>query len=430
MISKEQPSRRTGRPAPADSYEYAVSVRFQNSGRSYTFGTWMPELKAGERVVVETAQGIELGELQSDAMPAKYLIGGRKPTKPVIRRANDNDVRDFEENKEYAKDAFAVCEEEIKELGLDMHLLTSEYMLDRSKILFVYQADQRVDFRELLKRLGGKLHCRIELRQVGERDKAKMVGGIGLCGMECCCARFKTKTDVISINMAKNQLLALNTEKLSGMCGKLMCCLKYEDANYKELTAGLPKMGAHVEYEGAMYRVTSMNVMTNEARLENSETYQVITIDDLREKTIVRKGVAVGRKSPQRGAKQVHIAPGVKELHDSRGAFSASESDKTRGISAESKDTSHQQNADLKLKPERRSGTGSNRSRQASGSAGDNRQSRGSNNRRSSGSGNNSRRRDNNRRSASASAANNPNVTVRSFKSSRNRTNEAKKESA
>ena len=302
-----------------------------------------------------------------------------------------------------------------------MHLLSSEYMLDRSKILFVYQAEHRVDFRELLKRLGARLHCRIELRQIGERDKAKMVGGIGLCGMECCCARFKTKTDVISINMAKNQLLALNTEKLSGMCGKLMCCLKYEDANYKELTAGLPKMGAHVEYEGEMYRVTSMNVMTNEARLENSERYQVITIDELREKTIVRKGIAIARKAAGRAQRQTHVAPGVREMHDQRAAFSASESEKSRGISAESKDTSHQQSASLKpMRNERKP----KQNRTGTSSENRNSSARNSNNRRSAGNGGNNRRRETRR----ASDASNPNVTVRSFKSSKTKAGEAAKE--
>lgn len=423
MITKDQPLRKGDADVSAVHYEYAVNVRFHNSGRSYTFGTSISELKSGDKVVVETSQGVELGEVQSAGICSKYLGDTRQPRKPVLRIADDRDLRDFKENLEYAKDAFAVCEEEIKELGLDMHLLSSEYMLDRSKILFVYRADQRVDFRELLKRLGAKLHCRIELRQIGERDKAKMVGGIGLCGMECCCARFKTKTDVISINMAKNQLLALNTEKLSGMCGKLMCCLKFEDANYKELTAGLPKMGAHVEYEGEMYRVTSMNVMTNEARLENSEKYQVITIDDLREKTVVRKGVTVGRKSAQRGAKQTHIAPGVRELHDARGDFTASESDKTRGISAESKDTSHQRKADLKLKSERKPARSESRQRTAP-----EKKETGRSKRTSGGTASNRRREGGNTRRSASAQTNNPNVTVRSFKSSKTRAEEAKKE--
>ena len=187
-----------------------------------------------------------------------------------------------------------------------MNLLSAQYTLDRAKILFIYLADQRVDFRELLKRLGTRLHCRIELRQIGERDKAKMVGGIGMCGMECCCRRFKSRFDVISINMAKNQLLALNTEKLSGMCGKLMCCLKYEDNDYKELTEGLPKMGSQVEYEGNIYRITNMNVMNEEAKLENHEQVIFISLADLREKAIPRKGVVMQRKNDGEKKEVIH----------------------------------------------------------------------------------------------------------------------------
>ena len=300
MITKDQPLRKGDADVSAVHYEYAVNVRFHNSGRSYTCGTSISELKSGDKVVVETSQGVELGEVQSAGICSKYLGDTRQPRKPVLRIADDRDLRDFKENLEYAKDAFAVCEEEIKELGLDMHLLSSEYMLDRSKILFVYRADQRVDFRELLKRLGAKLHCRIELRQIGERDKAKMVGGIGLCGMECCCARFKTKTDVISIHMAKNQLLALNIQKLSGQCGNLMCCLRFEDDVYKDLRKDLPKMNSQVEYEGERYRITSMNVIAKNCKLENKEHAIFITLDELIKKGHYNK-VKQKKESEEKG---------------------------------------------------------------------------------------------------------------------------------
>lgn len=181
-------------------------------------------------------------------------------------------------------------------------------------------------------------------------------------------------------------------------------------------------MGAHVEYEGEMYRVTSMNVMTNEARLENSESYQVITIDDLREKTIVRKGVAIARKSGNRGQRQGHVAPGVRDVHEPRAAFSASESEKTRGISAESKDTTYQQNADLKpLRTERRAkpAPARNNENRSANNRGQKRANTTSNN--------NNRRRDNNHNRRAADASN-PNVTVRSFKSSRTKASEAAKE--
>ena len=233
----------------------------------------------------------QFSTLSTDIYPS------RLPLRPILRKATSQDQQDFEENKEYAKRAKEVCQEEIDSLGLGMNLLSASYLLDRSKVLFIYTAEQRVDFRELLKRLGTRLHCRIELRQIGDRDQAKIVGGIGLCGMECCCSRFKNHFDNISINMAKTQQLALNIEKLSGMCGKLMCCLKYENEAYEELTEGLPKIGAHVEYEGELYRVSGINVISGEAHIENSETYQTITVDDLREKAEVRKGVAIKKNT-------------------------------------------------------------------------------------------------------------------------------------
>ncbi|MCF0114678.1 MAG: hypothetical protein HUJ56_04940, partial [Erysipelotrichaceae bacterium] len=270
-------------------YKYVISIKFKNNSKPYSFGYDFEDIEYGDYVVVETARGMELGECVSplrlyEQYPTPY------PLKPVIRKADAVDRNQYEQNLIKAKDALAFCEEQVIELGLQMNLISAEYTLDRSKILFVYLADERVDFRELLKVLAQHLHCRIELKQIGARDKAKLVGGIGMCGRECCCSRFLNNFDVVSINMAKNQLLALNVSKLSGVCGKLMCCLKYEDAAYKELTKGLPKMNASIEYEGERYRVTSMNVISNQAKLENKETAIFITLDELLEKGIVKKG--------------------------------------------------------------------------------------------------------------------------------------------
>ena len=286
-------------------YPYAVAVRFKDAAKPYSFGSFDGEIHKGQWVVVETAQGLEMGQVEADAVDVKkYSL--RMPQKPVVRLARSYDFQNYEENSKYEDEAFAICNEEIEALGLDMNLLNAQYTLDRSKVLFIYLADQRVDFRELLKHLGARLHCRIELRQIGERDKAKMVGAIGMCGMECCCRRFKNNFDIISINMAKNQLLALNTEKLSGMCGKLMCCLKYEDEDYRELTSGLPKMGSQVEYEGNIYRITNMNVMNEEAKLENHEQVIFISLDDLREKAIPRKGVVMQRRNDGEKKEVIH----------------------------------------------------------------------------------------------------------------------------
>ena len=289
----------------AEKYPYSVAVCFRGSGKPYSFGSYNNDFHKDDWVVVETAQGDEMGQIVAEPLNVEKY-GLPMPTKPIIRKATETDFEDYQENLEEEKEAFRICCDEIANLKLDMHLLSAQYTLAHDKILFIYLAEQRVDFRELLKRLGTALRCRIELRQIGERDKAKMVGGIGMCGMECCCTRFKNHFDVISINMAKNQLLALNIDKLSGMCGKLKCCLKYEDNDYKQLTEGLPKMGSQVEYDGEIYRITNMNVMSEEAKLENHETAIFISLDDLRTKAIPRKGAVMKKRDPAAGDKPGH----------------------------------------------------------------------------------------------------------------------------
>ncbi|MBQ1530788.1 MAG: hypothetical protein IIZ57_01455 [Solobacterium sp.] len=411
---------------PVIEYPYVVAVKFKNASKAYSFGTDSPDFVSGEWVVVETAQGLELGEVQAQPLSTeKFPI--RTPLKPVLRKALDQDKRNYEENFAKAEEAFKVCNEEIASLGLEMNLLSADYTLDRSKVLFVYLAEQRVDFRELLKRLGSRLHCRIELRQIGERDKAKMVGGIGMCGMECCCSRFKSRFDVISINMAKNQLLALNIEKLSGMCGKLMCCLKYEDENYKELTAGLPKMGAHVEYEDELYRVTSINVMTNEAKIENAESVQILTIDDLREKTQVRKGVSTPKRVPGRRPQKISVAAKVIENNEQRRELSAPVSeplapsvqtvrDKQRPAMPKPAFPNAKNNKQPAVNVNKTENAGAANKGQKNANNGNNRRNNNNNNHHRS-----------NQRPKSMDTTKNPNMTVRSFKSSRSKEKEASK---
>ncbi len=279
-------------------FTHVVSIRFRNGNKCYSFGTNDTTIEYGDYVVVETARGTEMGEVVSSLREFE-TVQINTPLKPVLRKATKEDRDIYAENIQLSKEAHEFCQKEIEELQLDMNLISAEYTLDRSKVLFVYVADERVDFRELLKRLASGLHCRIELRQIGSRDKAKIIGGIGPCGMETCCSRFMDEFDVVSINMAKNQLLALNVQKLSGQCGKLMCCLKFEDEAYKELRQGLPKLNAQVEYEGNTYRVTSMNVISKQAKLENRESVQFITLDDLLTKAKVKK---VEQNQPKKGA--------------------------------------------------------------------------------------------------------------------------------
>lgn len=262
------------------TYTHIAFVSFTESSKIYTFGTNDETLKVHDKVVVETVRGLEVGTIMKENQLFE-TINTELEIKPVVRKATEEDLKAVEENKIAAQKALKICEECIEHQGLDMRLIEAEYTLDRSKIIFVYVADDRVDFRELLKELATRFKCRIELRQIGPRNKAKIIGGLGSCGMETCCSRFLNDFDVVSINMAKNQLLALNVQKLSGQCGKLMCCLKYEDAQYKELRQGLPKLNSQIEYKGHRYRVTSMNVLLKQAKIENKEDVQFLDFSEL-----------------------------------------------------------------------------------------------------------------------------------------------------
>lgn len=261
-------------------FKYLAFVSFKESKKIYTFGTDSDEFKVEDTVVVETVRGLELGTIVKESEIFIAPTNGME-IKPIIRKATPKDIQTVEANVEKAKVAMRICDEHIKKLELDMNLIEAEYTLDCSKIIFVYVSDERVDFRELLKALAGEFKCRIELRQIGPRNKSKIVGGLGMCGMETCCSRFLNDFDVVSINMAKNQLLALNIQKLSGQCGKLMCCLKYEDNQYKKLREGLPKLNSQIEYQGKRYRVTSLNVLLKQAKIENKEDVQFLDFKEL-----------------------------------------------------------------------------------------------------------------------------------------------------
>ena len=262
-------------------FKYVVSIKFSSSKKAYNFGTNDETLKYGDKVLVETVRGIELGEMISDLRPFS-TYSSNLTLKPITRKATNRDIENDARNKRDTVEATKQCQKCIDELGLEMYLISTEYTLDRSKIIFSYVADDRVDFRELLKKLAAIFKCRIELRQIGARDKAKIIGGLGTCGMETCCSRFLDDFDIVSINMAKNQLLALNTQKLSGQCGKLMCCLKYEDENYKCMRKGLPKLNASVEYQGQRYRITSMNLLNQTVHIANRENAVDMTLAELK----------------------------------------------------------------------------------------------------------------------------------------------------
>ncbi len=260
------------------TYTFVAFVSFKESKKIYTFGTNEDIYRVNDMVVVETIRGLEIGKIVKST--ERFIPNGLE-IKPVIRKATEKDLNIVEKNMEKAKKAMHICNHEIEKLALDMKLIEAEYTLDCSKVTFTYVADERVDFRELLKELAAILKCRIELRQIGPRNKSKIVGGLGSCGMETCCSRFLNDFDVISINMAKNQLLSLNIQKLSGQCGKLMCCLKFEDQQYKTLREGLPKLNSQVEWNGQKYRVTSMNVLLQQAKIENKVDVQFLDFKEL-----------------------------------------------------------------------------------------------------------------------------------------------------
>ena len=276
-----------------------VSVRFETTNKTYTFSTTDEPIKEDDAVVVETQRGIEYATVVTEPFEKPNVS---MEIKPIIRKATKEDLRQFERNKVDAIEARKICQEESDRLDLQMNVISAEYTLDRAKITFIYLADDRVDFRELLKVLASIFHCRIDLRQIGTRDKAKMVSGVGVCGRELCCAKFIGDFDRISINMAKNQLLALNIQKLSGQCGNLMCCLRFEDDAYKELRKDLPKLNSQVEYEGERFRVTSMNVITKNCKLENPDHAIYISLEDL-----VKKG-KYNRKTVKNESEEESVA--------------------------------------------------------------------------------------------------------------------------
>ena len=225
-----------------------VGVRFKNAGKIYYFDPVELEVEKSIDVVVETARGLEYGTVVvgPKEIDESELVS---PLKPIIRIATDEDRQVYLENKEKAKETFELCQQKIKEHDLNMFLIDCEYTFDRNKLIFYFTAEGRIDFRELVKDLATIFKTRIELRQIGVRDEAKMVGGLGPCGRPMCCSTFLGDFASVSIKMAKEQNLSLNPTKISGICGRLMCCLNYEQSTYEEIRKRLPKVGAIVKTE-------------------------------------------------------------------------------------------------------------------------------------------------------------------------------------
>ena len=277
-----------------------IGVRFRPAGKIYFFAPGKYQVSSGDKVIVETARGVEFGSVVTgpkDVDEEKIT----QPLKSVIRVATPDDIRKEEKNREKEKEAFSICLEKIRKHGLEMKLIDAEYTFDNNKVLFYFTADGRIDFRELVKDLASVFRTRIELRQIGVRDETKIRGGIGICGRPLCCHTYLSEFAPVSIKMAKEQNLSLNPSKISGVCGRLMCCLTNEEETYEELNSHLPSNGDHVTTpEGLRGDVQSVNVLRQLVKV-------IVTLDN-DEKEIREYKASVLKFKPRRRKKDVKLS--------------------------------------------------------------------------------------------------------------------------
>ena len=265
-----------------------VGVRFKEGGKVYYFAPGEHKVKKGEKIVVETARGVEMGEvaIAPCEVEEKEIVA---PLKPMLRVATDYDKKQAEINKKKEPEAFKICNEKILKHGLEMKLIKVEYAFDGSKILFYFTSGGRVDFRELVKDLAAVFKTRIELRQIGVRDEAKMLGGLGICGRSLCCASYLSDFQPVSIKMAKEQNLSLNPTKISGSCGRLMCCLKYEQDNYEEMLKITPREGSLVKTPEGKGMVESVSLLKGIIKVKlDKENENVLKEFDVRDIKILK----------------------------------------------------------------------------------------------------------------------------------------------
>jgi len=295
-----------------------VGVGFMKAGKTYYFDPRGEKYELGEMVIVETARGMELGHvlIANREIDESELVA---ELKPIERKANDKDLERYHENLEKREDALKVCAEKIEKHELDMKLVDVEFMIDGAKIVFYFSADGRVDFRELAKDLAGHFHTRIELRQIGVRDEARMLGGIGICGRPLCCSKWLSDFHPVSIKMAKQQNLSLNPSKISGSCGRLMCCLNFEDKTYKELRKGMPKDNERIETPEGLAKVVKVdyfNGKINTRAIEiDPETGDEVFAQEIKAYTrdeIKRKG----RNDKDGQAHEIHEPDDIEETDD------------------------------------------------------------------------------------------------------------------
>ena len=293
-----------------------IGVRFRRAGKVYFFSPGKLEIHHGDNVIVETARGVEFGNVVTGPREVEEERISQ-PLKSVIRIANKDDYRREEKNREKEKEAFSICQEKIRKHGLEMKLIDAEYTFDNNKVLFYFTADGRIDFRELVKDLASVFRTRIELRQIGVRDETKIRGGLGICGRELCCHTYLTEFAPVSIKMAKEQNLSLNPSKISGVCGRLMCCLTNEEQNYEELNSRLPAVGDTVTTpEKLKGDVQAVNVLRQLVKV-------VVTLDN-DEKEVREYKAAELRFKPRRKKKDTKISreemAQLKALEEKNGA--------------------------------------------------------------------------------------------------------------
>ncbi|MFC7061745.1 PSP1 domain-containing protein [Halobacillus seohaensis] len=270
-----------------------VGIRFKQAGKIYYFDPGELKLTTEDYVIVETVRGIEFGKI----VIANREVGEEDvvlPLKKVMRRAEDKDKMSVDENKEISEEAYRVCGDKIREHKLDMNLVDVEYTFDRKKVIFYFTADGRVDFRTLVKDLASVFKTRIELRQIGVRDEAKMLGGIGPCGRMLCCSTFLGDFEPVSIKMAKDQNLSLNPAKISGLCGRLMCCLKYENDDYESAKRELPDVGQNIATSYGKGKVVGLNMLERLVQVEFREQERTLeySLDELINEGVVQTEAA------------------------------------------------------------------------------------------------------------------------------------------
>lgn len=268
-----------------------IGVRFKEVGKIYYFDPKDEKIGLREQVIVETARGVECGTVvlvDKEIDEQQFKL----PVKPIIRKAGKNDFRQIEENKKKEAEAYKICIEKVKANKLEMNIIDVEYTFDRSKILFYFTADGRVDFRQLVKDLASVFRTRIELRQIGVRDESKLLGGLGLCGRQLCCSLFLGEFEPVSIKMAKEQSLSLNPTKISGTCGRLMCCLKYEQDVYEELLRYTPNAGAVVDTPMGKGTVVYTSILKGKVKVRlDADSEKVLQEFDVSDIVILKDSV-------------------------------------------------------------------------------------------------------------------------------------------